>query len=549
MEEDNGKKEESPQFDDILVIRKKKSEEPPPLPANDDSILEGSSEEETSRYDSVEINQKLKEVKRPKTNKKRLFFFGGMAAVASTMLLGTAILYFTFSIEEPNLAPVKVRKKKDSTPSIVKAYRNVKNKLEDLKKASAERGMKELAEIDETPASKAAEKAKAELPAAATSAEDNEKTEEAEMSAEDKEKAEKARKEEEEKAKNPYSAYDLLPADKFAKEFLRLFTGSQRGDALACLAGSFKARPADLAFHDEVRTYIQMALPDDVLKIYNDIDLKQGDSPAICFVLGNIYYSNRVWSDAAKSYSKVLSKRKDIPDLEEKTVFAKARSGSENEAYEEYEKFLVSKAVPENQRILQMLKLSMLFYSPAKMDELLKRSADFPDDSDSFRYYSLCRDAIFGTLKLSSFSDWDPYSFHDLKVIALLSEGREKDVLMMRVPPSEFPDIWRVFLQWRNGAESWKELAARLHEKSSLKGGDPLCKFATSLWLEEKSPEALLKEVFLIEPEKYPLVCFFLSEYYRKNGEKALSVEYARKAFSDNGNIYKSMVEHYSKVK
>ena len=508
MDGNNDKKPEDPAFDDILVIRKKKAEVPPPPPPEDDSITDGFSEDETSRYNAVEIKEQTSE---RRLSRKQVIVIAGMSIVLIVvLLLGVLISFMTGGQDEPEKPATA---KTDSTPSIIKTYKNIKNKLEDIKNASAERGMKELAEDEQTPAQKAVDSP------------------------------------ENEKAKNPYSAYDLLPAGKFAAECLRLLSVGKRKEALECLAGAFIARPDDIKFHDEVRKSVQLAVPNDVERIYSEASIRCGDTLAIPVVLGNLYSANRVWAEAARYYLEALAKSPGVPGLVKETVFARARAGNEKAAFEEYQKFLTASGIPENKKALELLKLTLLFSSPEKTDELLKLSSKYPEDSDDFKYFRLCRDAIYEKLDPSSFSEWDPYSFHDLRVISLLSEGREKDVLLIRVPPSEFPDLWKIFIHWRNDSESWRDAAAQLHEKNSAKGGDPLKKLVSKLWLGEKSPEALILELFMETAEQDSLACFFIAEFYRKNSDTTLSREYYRKASSSRGNIYKNLIEHYSQVK
>lgn len=552
MDENNdNKKTETPEFDDILVMRKKKSEIPPPEPPEDDTILDGFSEEETSRYDAEAVKMQMRKPPRPKS--KRLFLTAGITVAATAAVISLVIICLAPDTDESVKAPIRIKKRvpkpkpkptpdNSSQDGLVKTYKVVKGKLDDIKKLSAERGMKELAEIDETPA----ERAKA------AAAEKNKDSAEEETEGDEKINEEEAAKKaalEAERAKNPYSAYDLLPYYKFAEEMLRLVSVGKRADAVDCIAGSFKARPDDLEFLDQVRILIQMAQPEDIARMYNDVKAKEPDIPTVSFILGNIYAANLSWAEASKAYSEAFVLSPEMPGLAEINIFARARAGDEQPAYDAYQKYLADAKTPENKKVLQLLKLSLLFLKPGHADALLARASEFPDDAESFKYYRLSRNAIYGKLSSSDFSSWDPYRFHDLHVVALLAEGKEKNVLMIRVPPSEFPDFWKVFLLWKNDSEDWKEHAAQLHEKNSGKGGDPLKKIASELWLGAKSPEALLKEVFLVGPDQFPLFCFFLSEYYRKNSNPGLCYEYVRKASMGRGNIYRTMVGYYSQAK
>ncbi|OGV33529.1 MAG: hypothetical protein A2020_10550 [Lentisphaerae bacterium GWF2_45_14] len=509
MDDKTNKSTGSHEFDDILVLRKKKANTPPPSPEEDKTILTESSEEETANYNIVDLKV---EVLEKRGNRRKFIVIAGLSiAFIAVLLLGMLMSLVSYLSTEPDGS---ASPKKEATSSIVKTYKNIKNKLEEIKKTSAELGLKELAEGEDTPAQKAVEAAQ-----------------------------------QKEQVDNPYSAYDLLPPEKFSEVLLKMISIGKKKEAEACLAGAFITRPKDMQFHENVRKFIQLSMLDNVEEFYAKTALLCGETPAISVIRGNIFASRGSWSNAAKAYSAALEKVPDIAGLEKKKIFAMARAGNEMEAFTQYEKYLAAGGLPENKKAIELLPLTLLFSSHEKADALLKLSSKYPEDSDDFRYFQLCRDAIFGKLKPSSFSEWDPDSLRELNIISLLSEGRENDVLLMRVPPNKSPDLWKTFIHWRNNSNSWKAQAELLYEKNSTNGGDPVKKIAAALLLGKDTPDKLLGETAFIPPEKRPLIYFFAAEFSRKNADAVKADEFYKKAASIKGNIYNHLIEHYSQLK
>jgi tetratricopeptide (TPR) repeat protein len=262
---------------------------------------------------------------------------------------------------------------------------------------------------------------------------------------------------------------------------------------------------------------------------------------------GRFYFKSREWGKALKDFSTLLNEKKSV-DIARLAAYSKAYSGDIDTAIKKYNDFLEKKKMGPSERALALIPLAQMRKTPEMSSDLLKILEKDSKFYNEYRCFYLRHKAIYSHISASDFSQWESEKTRLYRIIGLLAKGETKKVLLLPVPPSEFPDFWKTFIGWRENNKHWRRNAVKLYQKD-IKGRGRVKSIAAGLWLGRVTPEKALKTLNSLNPEDDPVLYFVLAEYWRKAGNKTRQKEFYEKAVKLKGNPYRGVIIYYMNKK
>ncbi|GEM_PF-5273532 len=288
------------------------------------------------------------------------------------------------------------------------------------------------------------------------------------------------------------------------------------------------------------------AMPDEVIEIYNKLIKKNPDFFEALYELGYFYMLKRDWAKSEKAYADCVRLKPKDRNLNQLLAIAKIRNGKGEEAISEYDKFLTGLGLSEEDKAMDLVNLASMLTSSAPMEKYLNVLKNSSKYANEYKVQFLKYKLIHGKASESDFSGEYPKGARIYHEYYLLSKGKTNDVLLMTVPPDEFPDFWKIFIMWRSDMSGWQDLMDALIAKNKGRN-DATYGIIAALWNGKLSADDAKKYVEKIHPDNETLFYFMLAERYRKDKVPIKAKVSYQRAISDKMNPISAIAERYSR--
>ncbi len=263
--------------------------------------------------------------------------------------------------------------------------------------------------------------------------------------------------------------------------------------------------------------------------------------------LGYLYTMERDWAGAEHAYSSCVKIRPDDRSSRNFLALTKERAGKGDEAFDEYEKYLGTLNIPPEEKAAELMELALRLDKPDRAGKQLEILAKSPKYESELRVQTMKFKLIYGKPDDKDFADPYPKTGRIFHEYYLLSKGRNNEVLLMTVPPAEFPDFWKLFLLWKTDKPGWQEGMEALIAKN--KGSkDMTYRIIADIWSGKKTPDEARKLINKVHPDNEPLFFLMLAEKYRKDKLESKAKVCYQKAASERHNPLVSLIDYYSQM-
>ncbi len=263
--------------------------------------------------------------------------------------------------------------------------------------------------------------------------------------------------------------------------------------------------------------------------------------------LGIFYINEQNWKNAVKLFFQCEKIRPRETAPRYYSTIAKMKiTGSGNEL-KRYEGFLKSRKIPEIEILKQMVILSQ-YLKDDKYALIYLKQAQKVESLNTFCVRQTIRmKLIYQTLKESDFTDKninDPI-IKKYYIIYLLGKGEYRKIMALPTKKEDFPELWKVFICWKQEIPSWEQNSFLLISRNS---SNPLLTNTAKLWLRQISPNDAVNVLDRIDYIDKPLLCIMIAEQYKKDGENLNSKLFFRKALTyPTPNIYIQVANYLRK--
>lgn len=286
----------------------------------------------------------------------------------------------------------------------------------------------------------------------------------------------------------------------------------------------------------------------DTAKIYFEKAVKV--NPAFYeaqYSYGNILIQEKDWNGAAKVFRECSIIRPEDSEARYLLSMCKIKSGHIEEGYNDYRKYFQENLhLPASKTAEKLITLAQLLPSSKRAEECLSEMGKNPELKKKYDLEKIRTNFIYGELTDADFASGYAGETREYYILYLLSKGRSKEVLMLKTPPSDFPEFWKVFLCWRDNLPSWSENAELLRKKNN-DSKNPIYRIITSIWQNKLSPEEARGMANRIPAESEALFYFILAEKYRKDKNLIKAKICYTKAKNDKQNPFYRVIEYYSR--
>lgn len=259
------------------------------------------------------------------------------------------------------------------------------------------------------------------------------------------------------------------------------------------------------------------------------------------------YYRNkRDWEKVSDVCAKCLRHAADLRETRDLMTLAKFRLGRGEEALIDYEKYLRESNHSPSEIGARLVKFAQYLPDPTQARRHLNALSVDPAYMGRHAYYSIRQKAIYGELSDNDFKGLYPQDAREYHILYLLGNKRNKEVLMMPTPPEDFPDFWKVYLDWLRDGEFWKAQANTIMRKHREDPHD-VRRLIASMWLGKTSADKAREQLDKIAPEEVPLLYFMLGELYRKERNRMKAKVMFQKALKYQHSPYRLLTKRYLK--
>ena len=263
--------------------------------------------------------------------------------------------------------------------------------------------------------------------------------------------------------------------------------------------------------------------------------------------LGYFYTMERDWASAEHAYSECVRIKPDDRNARNLLALARERAGKGDEAFDEYEKYLGTRNLPPEEKAAELIEIAQRLEKPEHAEKYLEALGKSPKYADNYRIQTMKFKLIYGKPDDKDFSDPYPKAGRIFHEYYLLSKGRNNEVLLMTVPPAEFPDFWKLFILWKTDKPGWQEGMDALIAKN--KGAkDATYRIITDIWSGKKSPDDARKLLNKVHPDNEPLFFLMLAEKYRKDKVASKAKVCYQKAAAERHNPLVSVIDYYGQI-
>ncbi|MFA6290408.1 MAG: tetratricopeptide repeat protein [Victivallales bacterium] len=263
--------------------------------------------------------------------------------------------------------------------------------------------------------------------------------------------------------------------------------------------------------------------------------------------LGYLYTMERDWAGAENAYSTCVKMRPDDKNSRYLLSLAKERGGKGEEAFDEYEKYLGTLNLPPEDKASELIELALRLDKPDRAEKQLGVIGKNPKYESEHRVQTMKLKLIYGKPDDKDFADPYPKEGRIFHEYYLLSKGRNNEVLLMTVPPAEFPDFWKLFILWRTDRPGWQEgIEALIAKNKSTK--DMTYRMIADIWNGKRTPDDARKLINKVHPDNEPLFFLMLAEKYRKDKIESKAKVCYQKAAIERRNPLVSVIDYYSQM-
>jgi tetratricopeptide (TPR) repeat protein len=263
--------------------------------------------------------------------------------------------------------------------------------------------------------------------------------------------------------------------------------------------------------------------------------------------LGYLYTMERSWPEAVHAYSECVKIKQDDKNARYLLALTKERAGKGEEAVAEYEKYLGTLSLQPEETAAKLIDIALKLEKPARAEKYLKELAKNPKYADEYKVQMMKFKLIYGKPVDSDFAGMHPKAGRKFHEYYLLSKGKNNEVLLMTVPPDEFPDFWKLFILWKNDKPGWQEgMEALIAKDKDLK--DATFRIIADVWNGKKSPDDARKLLNRVHPDNESLFFLMLAEKYRRDKFPSRAKVCYQKAASERQNPLFCVIDSYSRV-
>lgn len=292
-------------------------------------------------------------------------------------------------------------------------------------------------------------------------------------------------------------------------------------------AKSLDGVPASIKYLDESIRLRSDLIPDVYLSIYR------------------IHLQERDWTKALAICEDGLRAFPDSSEIMNALLSAKIYSGDYSVVLRTYNEWLKSQGVSESLALLKLVAVAQELPDPAGSQKCLNFMDNIPELREDYRYYSLRHKMLYGKLSPDDFDNY-PRKAKELYFIYLLSSGRDNEAMLVPVSSDDFPEFWKVFLNWYSDDKSLASLAPRLIQKYSQT--NKTYAVIASLWLGKIKVEEAREFLKNLPPgQDEALFSFLMAEYYKKQKLRAPANVMYQKALRNKPNLYTDLINYYMK--
>ncbi len=263
--------------------------------------------------------------------------------------------------------------------------------------------------------------------------------------------------------------------------------------------------------------------------------------------LGYLYTMERSLENAEHSYSECVRIKPDDRNARHLLAFAKERTGKGEEAVDEYEKYLRTLNLQPEEIAAVLIELAQKLEKPEYARKYLEDLGKNPKYADEHKVQTIKFKLIYGKPNDNDFADPYPKAARKFHEYFLLSKGRNNDVLLMPIPPDEFPDFWKLFILWKNNKPGWQEGMNTLITKNKNEK-DATYKIIADMWNGKKSPDEARKFLNKVHPDNEPLFLLMLAEKYRRDNVASKAKVCYQKAASERRNPLVTVIDFYAQI-
>lgn len=263
--------------------------------------------------------------------------------------------------------------------------------------------------------------------------------------------------------------------------------------------------------------------------------------------LAYLYTMERNWSGAVQAYSECVKIKPDDRNARNLLALSKERAGKGEEAIAEYEKYLTTLNFSPEEKAAELIDIAQRLEKPVHAEKYLADLAKNPKYANEYKVQKMKFKMIYGKPGDDDFSEAYPKAGRKFHEYYLLSKGKSNEVLLMTVPPDEFPDFWKLFILWKNDKSGWQEgMDALIAKNKNAK--DSIYRIIADIWNGKISPDDARKLINKVHPDNEPLLFLILAEKYRKDKLSSKAKVCYQKAASERQNPLVCVIDYYSQI-
>jgi tetratricopeptide (TPR) repeat protein len=263
--------------------------------------------------------------------------------------------------------------------------------------------------------------------------------------------------------------------------------------------------------------------------------------------LGYLYTMERNWAAAEQAYSECVKIKPADRNARSLLALTGARTGKGEAALDEYEKYLDTLNLQPEEKAAELIETAQRLEKPGRAEKYLEILGKSPRHASEYSVQMMKFKLVFGKPGDNDFADSYPKAGRKFHVYYLLSKGKSNEILLMTVPPDEFPDFWKLFILWKNDKTGWQEGMDALLLKNKW-SKDATYRIIADIWNGKKSPDEARKLLNKIHPDNEPLFFLMLAEKYRKDKVVSKAKVCYQKAASERQNPLVSVIDYYSQI-
>lgn len=289
------------------------------------------------------------------------------------------------------------------------------------------------------------------------------------------------------------------------------------------------------------------AVNENPIPVYRKVTELNSQFPEALLELGHLYTMGRNWTDAEHAYSECVRIKPDDRNARNLLAMTKERAGKGEEAIAEYEKYIETLNLAPEEKAAELIDLAQKLEKSGRAEKYLAELGKNPKRADAHRVQTMKFKLIYGKPNDEDFADPYPKAGRKFHVYYLLSKGRNNEILLMPVPPDEFPDFWKLFILWKNDKPGWQDGMEELIAKNKGEK-DATYRIIADIWNGKTSPDDARKLLTKVHPDNEPLFFLMLAEKYRKDKIESKAKVCYLKALSERQTPLAPVIDFYSQI-